>query len=237
MRIIDKNTDFYDFWQNVYRDNSLTFDRTDSYLLKKDAFLNYLSIALNHRWLHGDDHICVFLLMQIGNTFWLILVEVTKISQDYWTPKDYTMELVATWKNYDKPRRLISLDFIQFDMSVGSMILCDGARNGYGYDKSKILSRKDTLINAVNWNTYKVKKNIGDYAFYKNCNEKETKHIPIMKACGIAGIVDSHEVYLAFEEFFSLEKTASERTESIGLTDTEKIGNHGFDVRTSFRGK
>lgn len=28
MKILDKNTDFYDFYQNVYRDNTYTFDRT-----------------------------------------------------------------------------------------------------------------------------------------------------------------------------------------------------------------
>jgi len=32
-----------------------------------------------------------------------------------------------------------------------------------------------------------------------------------------------------------LEKTASERRESIGLTDIEKIENHGFDKKVSFR--
>ena len=34
---------------------------------------------------------------------------------------------------------------------------------------------------------------------------------------------------------FSLERTASERRESIGLTNDEKITNHGFDVKVSFR--
>lgn len=29
MRIIDKNTDFYDFYQNIYRDDSVTFDRCE----------------------------------------------------------------------------------------------------------------------------------------------------------------------------------------------------------------
>lgn len=41
---------------------------------------------------------------------------------------------------------------------------------------------------------------------------------------------------ISLEEHFSHEKTSSERTTSVGITDKEKIENHGFDVRTSFRG-
>ena len=49
--------------------------------------------------------------------------------------------------------------------------------------------------------------------------------------------MDPLAVYLAIEEFFSKEKTAAERIESVGLTDKERIENHGFDAKTSFRGK
>jgi hypothetical protein len=45
------------------------------------------------------------------------------------------------------------------------------------------------------------------------------------------------DIYNAFEEYFSLERTSTERTESVGLTDKEKITNHGFDTKISFRGK
>ena len=41
MRIIDKNTDFYDYYQNIYPDDSLIFDRTDSFLLSKEDLCGY----------------------------------------------------------------------------------------------------------------------------------------------------------------------------------------------------
>ena len=44
MRIIDKNTDFYDYCQNMCRDNSLTFDRTDSFILSKDDLCGNLYV-------------------------------------------------------------------------------------------------------------------------------------------------------------------------------------------------
>ena len=63
------------------------------------------------------------------------------------------------------------------------------------------------------------------------------KHIPLFKACGIADYIDPLDMFLTFEEYFSLEKSSIEKTESVGLTDIEKVGNHGFDTKTSFRGK
>jgi hypothetical protein len=43
------------------------------------------------------------------------------------------------------------------------------------------------------------------------------------------------EVYQAFDEYFSLEKTASEKIEADGTTDKDRILNHGFDDKVSFR--
>ncbi len=71
----------------------------------------------------------------------------------------------------------------------------------------------------------------------KGDNTRVEKHIPLLKACGIAKCVDPLEVFLSFEEYFSLEKSSAERTASVGLTNLEKIGNHGFDLKTSFRGR
>ena len=63
------------------------------------------------------------------------------------------------------------------------------------------------------------------------------KHISLLKSCGLASCIEPLDIYLAFEEYFSTEKTAAERTESAGLTDKERIENHGFDLKESFRGK
>ena len=54
---------------------------------------------------------------------------------------------------------------------------------------------------------------------------------------GIATIVLPEDIYNAFDEYFSLEKTASESTIAEGTTNKDKIINHGFDTKTSFRGK
>lgn len=59
--------------------------------------------------------------------------------------------------------------------------------------------------------------------------------MPILKACGIAELVDPVSVFCAIEEHFSMEKAASETTEAKGITNEDKVIMHGFDVKTSFR--
>lgn len=234
MRIIDKNTDFYDYWQNVYPDSSITFDRTDSFILTKEVFCEYLPIFRDRRRFVKDCKPYNFVLLQVCNTFWLFLVEITKETH-YESPEDYTIELLATWKNYNKPRRLIKLDVISFDWHVTSALYLG---KYYGvYDKTKIKNRADILIQAIDTNNFRVYSRVNNHMVYRGDNTKVEKHIPILKACGIGSCVDSREIFLACEEYFSLEKQSSERTASIGLTNNEKIENHGFDVKTSFRGK
>lgn len=232
MRIIDKNTDFYDFWQDIYRDSSITFDRTDSFVLSKDIMCDYIR-ASQDRFYTVKDFEQQFVLLQICHTFWLFLVEVTK-KTDYDRPTEYTVQLVVTWKNYHKPRCLIRLDLISFGYKVDHLL---GRRyDNHKYDSEKVSSKTNVLISAVNSNDYRINVTIDKHTIYKGDNTKEEKHIPLLKASGMASCMESLDVFLAFEEFFSLEKTATERTESAGLTNNEKISNHGFDIKTSFRG-
>lgn len=233
MRIIDKNTDFYDYWQNIYPDSSITFDRTDSFLLTKDIMCEHLHVA-RARSRFIKDELSNFVLLQICNTFWLFLAEVTKVT-DYDRPLDYTIELLASWKNYNKSRSMIRLDVVKFGWHVYSVYRDD--RHIGVYDTSKLRSKPDTLVKSIDTNDFQVFDSVNKHTIYRGDNTQVEKHIPLLKACGIANCVDPLEVFLAFEEYFSLEKSSNERTASVGLTNLEKIGNHGFDVKTSFRGK
>lgn len=64
-----------------------------------------------HRWDKCKYHEYNFVLLQICHTFWLFLVEVTKVDV-YDRPLEYIVELMTTWKNYDKARELIQFDVI-----------------------------------------------------------------------------------------------------------------------------
>ncbi|CCY69045.1 putative uncharacterized protein [Clostridium sp. CAG:678] len=235
MRIIDKNTDFYDYLQNVYRDGSLTFDRTNSFILSKEMVCDSLEVHSRHHYFWWDKekyHDYNFLLLQVCNTFWLFLIEVTKLSESG-RPTNFAAELLYSWKNYDKERVLIKLNIITFP----------GLRWRYGgwknwlYNRDKILNRINDIVEAVNQSDY----DVTGFRTLNSCyvsygGKKVEKDIPLLKASGLAQIINPLDIYLAFEEYFSLEKTATERIYSKGITDKEKILNHGFDLKTSFRG-
>ena len=69
-------------------------------------------------------------------------------------------------------------------------------------------------------------------------NIKETEiTYPILKACGISNLIEPDVMYHAIDEYFSLMKQTSETTVAQGTTNEDKIVNHGFDKKTSFRGK
>ncbi len=216
MRIIDKNSDFYDYFQDIYYDTSLTFDRTNSFLLTKKHICQNLFLTQKE-----ND---TFLLLQICNTFWLFSLKITK-RNEYNVPIDYALYLLSTWKNYNKERKLIKFDIISFT---------------YFYKIKNINNEKTikSLIQRIDTNDYKIKKDITKFNFYQDFHgnfKRIEKNIPLLKACGIANCVNPLDIYLSFEEYFSLEKTASERREPIGTTDIDKIESHGFDKKTSFR--
>lgn len=234
MRIIDKNTDFYDYLQNIYRDNSLTFDRTNSFILSKETVCNSLESHSMHYWWDKEKHRDFnFVLLQVCNTFWLFLVEITELSE-FGRPTNFVAELLHTWRNYDRERKLIKLNVISFpDLRPY------GWHTKWVYDKVKITNKIDDIVEAVNQSNYKIEFysfGLHEMSLFVN-NKKITKNIPLLKASGLAQLINPLDIYLAFEEYFSFEKTASERIYSKGITDKEKIENHGFDVVTSFRGK
>lgn len=145
MRIIDKNTDFYDYLQNVYRDNSITFDRTDSFLLTKEMLCDDLRFSDNH-----DSWNYKFVLLQVCNTFWLFLVEITDVNY-YDVPTAYNIELLKTWKNYHNKRELMKLYAISFDFDIEMWF----RKSGKG-SKADIINRLDTLVQAIDTNNFRI---------------------------------------------------------------------------------
>ena len=232
MKIIDKNTDFYDYLQNVYRDDNLTLDRTDSFLLTKDDFRCGLLHRSYYREVDEKNPVYRFVLLQIGYTYWLFCAEITKIDIGN-KVKEYSIDLLSTWKNYNKSRCLIRLENIEFPLKILY------GKNALKLSKEYLTKRTPVLAQAIDMGEYQTQHNYCRNTTFKSVGLhtlRTEKHIPLLKACGLSNLLDPLEVYLAFEEYLSSEKTSSERTTSVGLTDKEKIENHGFDLKTSFRG-
>jgi len=227
MRIIDKITDYYDYLQDPT--DKLVFDRRGSFLLTKELFCEKMRLY----WRYQDSKYRLVLL-QCGATFWLFLVTLTEIDKSG-KPTGYSMELLTSWKNYDKKRELLKMDLVTMKSYFG---IYDWRSREYVY--KKILARASDIKNAIIHGDYKVEQSMGTYTKVTSCKGRditEELHIPILKACGIGSIIEPLEMFCAIEEHFSLEKTASERTDAIGSTNDDKIAMHGFDTKTSFRGK
>lgn len=217
MRIIDKNKDFYDFYQNVYHDNTFTFDRRNSYDLSKEEFSDMLQYTGRYELNENERHI----LLQVCSTFWLFkLTFIDKKFNLYC--RDYNLRLLATWTNRDVKRELIKLSQIIFTYPY------------HLYHKN--LNALD-YKNFIRTNEYKEYRVFNKFTLSKDGYMSEKRTIPILKNIGVAAFIEPLDIYLALEEFFARQKQDEERTESINLTNDEKITNHGFDLKSSFRGK
>lgn len=235
MRIIDKNYDYYDYLKD--QTDPLVFDRRGSFLLTRERVCESIRYTDYSRKFHH-------LLLQCGSTFWLFLLTVTSYKeQEYqcWStfkePNAYDLELIATWKNYDKPRHLIELDLVDFPAPY--------IKNSYK-ERTSTLDRnridEKYIYDIFNKYTRQVRYEypLGHYTTSRDywSNKEDIKYdFPLLYACGIADLVDAVDIFCAIEEGLSLEKTALERTEPLGATNDDKIVMHGFDTKTSFRGK
>ena len=220
MRIIDKNYDFYDYLQD-YTD-TIVFDRRGSFLLTKDKVCNDID-----RWRYNNLDPYRLITLQCGATFWLFLLTITKVGRSYIMnnpPVDYDIELLTSWKNYNKPSELLQLKMISTYESIVS-----NAKSNIDIIKNSI--DNDDLIDSCIISVYR--KTIS----CKTGIKFEDQTIPILKPSGFAEVIDPIEIFAAIEEYFSMIKTASETTDPKGATNDDKIIMHGFDTKTSFRGK
>ena len=227
MRIIDKQNDYYDYLQD--NGDSLVFDRRGSRDLCKKDIKEAISIMLD-----GYAHIPhIFLVLQCGATYWLLSVE-GKIGQadwrkSYWARiEDYDIELLSTWKDYEHPLELLSLKAINFNESWKYDFYNKKWRRRKlerTLSKERLKEISSTLRDAVINRDYKVYMEYG------------TKGFLLLKSSGIPNVIGPEEIYNAIDEYFSLMKTAAESTVAEGTTNNDKIKNHGFDTKTSFRGK
>ena len=223
MRIIDKQNDYYDYLQD--NGDDLVFDRRGSRDLRKEDIRETIGMVLDS-YAHIPH---IFLVLQCGATYWLFSVGGNIIKEGYRERvEDYDITLLSTWKDYNHPLELLSLKAIDFNESWKYEFY---DRKWYGRKLERTLSKerlkgisstlRDAVINR-------------DYRVYRDFSKKDYL---LLKGSGIPNIIGPEEIYNAIDEYFSLEKTAAESTTAKGTTNNDKIKNHGFDTKVSFRGK
>ena len=152
-----------------------------------------------------------YLLLQIGYTNWLILAKATKIGDNgsgYFTVEDFSLELVEMWKDYNK-----SVDFKFGEIKTHYTL---------EYLTSKKFNHKTALIDDIKLGNFEYKNNLAE------------KSLIILNKTKLPSILNAQDVYFAIEEWLSHKKDGIVHD---SMTDKEKIISHGFDTKSSFRGK
>ena len=215
MKIIDKYKDYYDYFQGIYRDYSIVFDRRNSVILTDKDICNQFPYISRWEKEFKDIH----LLLQVGYSNWLIQCHVTETKFEPTgtiKPSDYSLELVEDWKdyNYSYPLRFGRVDK---NYSIEHMM-------------SKKFDVNSKLLDDIKHNFYEIK-HIDSHSTYQDDNFITYF---IFKDTKIPSIVDAFTLYQSFEEYFSHLK---DDVNCDNMTDEEKIESHGFDKEYSFRSK
>ena len=153
-----------------------------------------------------------YLLLQVGYSYWLMIAkcESTAVSCTN-APQciDYSLELVDYWKDYN---HFDNLHFGTVDKHFSAEYLF-----------SKKWDWKSNLIDEIKRGNYEYKKD-----FTKSYSNLIFRNIKI------PSVVIADDLYNAFDEYFSHLK---DDVKVDNMTDIEKVESHGFNKKTSFRGK
>ena len=208
MQILDKNKDFYDFYQNIYIDKTYTFDRRKSVYFHKEDW---------NEIFYNNERNYIYYVLQVGYSRYLYKITYLGVSTGWIIHLDnYKVELVKYWKNYD--------NLVDFEFGIAEELRNYGYKNDYRYDRSRYEKQSiDSLYNTKLLKAYLYDSRLKDRSY------------PILCESGIASCTDSHQLYMDIEEWLSAQKERELRTESKDITDKQKIVNHGFDTRESFR--
>lgn len=204
MQILDKNKDFYDFYQNIYIDKTYIFDRRKSVYFHKE---DWNDIFFN------SERNYIYYVLQVGYSRYLYKITYLGVSTGWIIHLDnYKVELVKYWKNYD--------NLADFEFGIAEELESYGYKNYHpSYEKQSIDSLYNTELKKA-------------YLYFSRLKGRS---YPILYESGIASCTDSHQLYMDIEEWLSAQKERELRTESKDITDKQKIVNHGFDARESFR--
>lgn len=204
MQILDKNKDFYDFYQNIYIDKTYTFDRRKSVYFHKEDW---------NEIFYNNERNYIYYVLQVGYSRYLYKITYLGVSTGWIIRLDnYKVELVKYWKNYD--------NLVDFEFGIAEEL------ENYGYKNYHPSYEKQSIDSLYNTNLKKA---------YLYTSRLKDRSYPILCESGIASCTDSHQLYMDIEEWLSAQKERELRTESKDITDKQKIVNHGFDTRESFR--
>ena len=217
MYIICKEKDYYDYVGYTNETENITFDRRNMKVYKRgtetfdySSFGSFINSVLGDRdeeylFLWIGYHIYVFKIKASGTRY-----EYTKYNKILSSKFNWEVELVDKRICYD----------VKHNFPIEFMI----RRYRRGWYSQAQLEKEIKESSVSNWEIER---------FDNDPFEKDYK-VPILKETFVPSFVSAEEAYYAIEEWL-ISQHNDVNQESRGLTDTDKIVNHGFDKKISFR--
>jgi hypothetical protein len=220
MYIIDKNKDYYDYLKGIYGiDKTITYDRRGSVVLSEFSLLNQLSNAYTlAKELHNLISTKHFVL-EIGTVQYIFQTKIT----------------------YKKDKFGINDAYIPVSGKYKIIGILKEHQHYFDKEISIVPFRLNFLNNHYYW----------DYWYYRNKN-KEEKEIeiktwsevtdiqtdkiivnPILTNTSIASFIPPMDIWIELNNYIS--SKYNDKIIEIVNTDKDKVINHGFDTKSSFR--
>jgi len=232
MQIIDKNKDYYDFYQFEFGpvDKTATYDRRGSKVLTEEEFFR-----------HFYKNVPPFYNV---DTFSRIHSDEKDGQWYYWKPNNYVSNYVSSL--------LLEIGSIQYVIELkNTKHMWINKRNSefiirgdvsilYKFDEGAHLCPAPVTLthfhnknNRYNWRynnnsprsaqDIEPDKNLSDYAIQN----------PILKETAVPSLIPARNFYIALDNYFR--SMYNDKTVEIKNSDIDKAINHGFDKKTSFR--
>ena len=237
MKILCKEKDFYDYvgYASEYGMEDITFDRRNMLMIKPgtiswditscgsivDSILKgpVDDIGL---WLGFDLYI--FRIREVSDR------RISSPTGSYLSEKfKWKAELVCHRKFYDVKHEY-PIEFVKIDNGISDVDYWKSHRWkmwSSNYEaKYNDFSLRDNEYKNGNPNNWKMK------PFEIDSSKKGA--IPILRNTWVPSFVDANEAYYNIEEWLIAQHNDVDQ-ESKGITDIDKVINHGFDKRESFR--
>lgn len=208
MYIIDKNKDYYDHYSHIYGvDKNIVFDRRGSVLINNDN----LVLQPENRFIGRDE--IQYILLETGMVQYLIKIDDIKYRKaPHKTLKD-SFNLV-----FDSAKFEIVKKFENYKNIFGKAISIHSVYNDWFSYLDYVCGTKSKKI---------------DYLNYRVTDEISID-LPILANTFLTRIINAEDIWKDINTYISSLNNDKDIKEA---SDIEKIVNHGFDKKESFRGK
>jgi len=207
MYIIDKNKDYYDFYSTLYGiDKTITYDRRGSTILNNNAFVNKIS---DKNYYGGEQ----FVLLEVG--YYQYLFHYYDFTYQQNPNYEYKSFIVKNYKI--KLIKIFNENKHLFNSEI-SIVTCNLENGGMFYYRKY----GDKYI-----------KNLSDIHTHEEKYGGTYISNPILADTDIPKFIDGLNIWKNLSMYIS--SKYNDKTILIVNSDTDKIINHGFDKKSSFR--